>query len=130
LSTSAYSAIFLGVVADDPFGQALQDLDRVLDLNLERIASIKRRIAEIQRQHADGLSYTEIVETAKPPLLVQLISESKETLNGSGARVRRTEALSLHNEGMTMEKIAERFGVTRQRISALLREARRDPSDS
>lgn len=117
------------MVPVDPFGRALQNLDRVLDLNLDRIASIKRRIAEIQRQHSDGMSYTEIVEVAKPPLLVQLISESKEMLNGSGARARRTEALSLHNEGMTMERIAERFGVTRQRVSALLREARRDPSD-
>ena len=118
------------MATDDPFGRSLQDLDRVLDLNLERITLIKRRIAVIQRQHADGMSYTEIVEAAKPPLLVQLISESRETLNGSGARARRTEAVALHNEGMTMERIAERFGVTRQRISALLREARRDPSDS
>ena len=114
----------------DPFGRALQDLDRVLDLNLDRIASIKRRIAEIQRQHSDGLSYTEIVEAAKPPLLVQLITESRQTLDGSGARFRRTQALSLHNEGMTMERIAEKFGVTRQRVSQLLREARRDPSDT
>ena len=116
------------MIPDDPFGWALRDLDRVLDLNLDRLASIKRRIAEIQGQHEDGMSYTEIVEAAKQPLLVQLISESKETLDGSGARVRRTEALALHNEGMTMERIAERFGVTRQRVSALLREARRDPS--
>jgi hypothetical protein len=102
----------------------------VLDLNLDRITLIKRRIAEIQQQHADRMSYTEIVDAAEPPVLVQLISESKEMLNGSGARARRTEALALHNEGMTMERIAERFGVTRQRVSALLREARRDPSDS
>ncbi len=78
-----------------------------------RIALVKRRIADIQRQRADGRASTEIVEAAKPPLLVQLISESKEDADGSGARVRRTEALALHNEGMTMERIAERFGVTR-----------------
>ena len=117
------------MAADDPFGRALKDLDHVLDLNLERVAQIKRRIAEIQRQHSDGLSYTEIVETAQSPLLVQLITESRQTLDGCGARVRRSEALALHNEGMTMEQIAKRFGVTRQRVSALLREARRDPSD-
>ena len=46
------------VTADDPFGKALQDLDGVLDVNLERIAQIKRRIAEIQRGRSDGLSYT------------------------------------------------------------------------
>ena len=130
MSIPVNPAIFLGVVADDPFGQALQDLDRVLDVNLERLGLIKRRIAEIQRQRSDGLSYTEIVEAAPPPLLVQLVTESKQTLDGLGARVRRAEALVLHQEGMTMEGIAERFGVTRQRVSALLREARRDPSDS
>jgi predicted transcriptional regulator len=112
------------MVADDPFGQALVDLNRVLDVNLERLGLIKRRIAEIQRQHSDGLSYTETVETAPSPLLVQLVTESKQTLDGFGARVRRAEALALHKEGMTMEAIAQRFGVTRQRISALLREAR------
>ena len=114
----------------DPFGRALQDLESVLDVNLERLAQIKRRIVEIQRGRSDGLSYTEIVEAARSPLLVQLITESTQTLDGYGARVRRAEALALHEEGMTMEEIAERFGVTRQRVSALLREARRDQKDS
>ena len=118
------------MVPDDPFGRALRDLDGVLDVNFERLELIRRRIAEIQEQHSDGLSYTEIVEAARAPLLVQLITESTETLDGFGARVRRAEALALHNEGMTMEEIAERFGVTRQRVSALLREARRDSPDS
>jgi len=130
LSTSVNPAIFLGVAADDPFGKALVDLDRVLDVNAEHLALIKRRIAEILRQHSEGLSYTEIVEAAPPPLLVQLVTESTKMLDGFGARVRRAEALVLHQEGMTMEEIAERFGVTRQRVSALLREARRDPPDT
>jgi len=120
----------LGVPAEDPFGRALQDLDRILEVNVERIALIKQRIAEIQRQHGDGLSYTEIVEAARSPLLVQLITESKQTLDGYGARVRRAEALALHEEGMTMARIAQRFGVTRQRVSALLREARRDSANT
>jgi hypothetical protein len=121
---------FLRVAANDAVARALRDLDRILDINLERIASIKKRIAEIQRQRSDGLSYTEIVEAAQGPLLVQAITESKQTLDGFGARVRRAEALALHNEGMTMEDIAVRFGVTRQRVSALLREARRDSAST
>lgn len=126
LLTPVDPVIFFDVAADDPFGRALRDFDRVLDVNLQSIALIRRRIAEIQRQRGDGLSYTEIVESARTPLLVQLITESKQTLDGFGARVRQAEALALHKEGMTMEAIAERFGVTRQRVSALLREARRD----
>ena len=118
------------MAADDPFGRALRDFDRVLDVNLRSIGLIRRRINEIQQQRADGLSYTEIVESARTPLLVQLITESKQTLDGFGARVRQAEALALHKEGMTMEAIAERFGVTRQRVSALLREARRESPDT
>jgi DNA-directed RNA polymerase sigma subunit (sigma70/sigma32) len=110
----------------DPLQRPLRELDRALELNLERVDLIRQRIAEIQRQRSEGLSYTEIVEAAQTPLLVQLITEGKQTLDGYGARVRRAEALALHEEGMTMEEIAERFGVTRQRVSALLREARRD----
>ena len=117
------------MAADDSLGKALLDLDGILDVNLEHIAQIKRRIAEIQRGRSDGLSYTEIVEAARSPLLVQLITESTQTLDGFGARVRRAEALALHEEGMTMEEIAERFGVTRQRVSALLKEARREHKD-
>jgi DNA-directed RNA polymerase specialized sigma24 family protein len=124
------AGIFLAVATEDQFGGALRELDRILVLTHDRLYLIKRRIAEIQDQHSDGLSYTEIVEAARPPLLVQLVTETKEALDGCGARVRRTEALVLHEQGMTMERIAERFGVTRQRVSALLKEARQELSDT
>jgi DNA-directed RNA polymerase specialized sigma24 family protein len=87
------------------------------------MAQIKRRISEIRRQHSGGRSYKEIVEATKGDLSVQLITEATQALDEVGARVRRTEAVALYGEGMTMEKIAEKFGVTRQRVSALLRDA-------
>ena len=71
----------------------------VLDANLERIAQIKRRIAEIERGRSDGLSYREIVEAARSPLLVQLITESTQALDGFGARVRRAEARPCTRKG-------------------------------
>ena len=71
------------------------------------------------------------VSTVKHPtlngwrlLIVQLLTESSKALDTSGSNVRRAEAQALHAEGMTMEHIAERFGVTRQRVSTLLRKAR------
>ena len=98
-------------------------MERVLDANARRMALIKRRIAEIRRQRSAGRSYREIVEATKGDLIVQLITEATQALDEFGARVRRAEALALYGEGMTMEEIAERFGVTRQRVSALLRDA-------
>ena len=111
----------------DPFEKALKDLERALDANARRMDQIKRRIAEIRRQRSAGRSYREIVETTKGDLSVRLITETTEALEEVGARVRRTEALALYREGMTMEEIAEKFGVTRQRISALLRDAEGEP---
>jgi hypothetical protein len=107
----------------DPFDKALRDLERALDANARRMAQIKRRIAEIRRQRSAGRSYREIVEAAKGDLSVQLITEATQALDEFGARVRRTEAVALYNEGMTMEEIAKKFGVTRQRVSGILRDA-------
>jgi transcriptional regulator with XRE-family HTH domain len=98
-------------------------LERTLTANAQRMAQIKRRIAEIRRQRSAGRSYREIVEATQGDLSVQLITEATQAMDEVGARVRRTEALALHRDGMTMEEIAEKFGVTRQRVSALLRDA-------
>ena len=110
------------MASGDPFDKALRDLERALDANALRMAQIKRRIAEIRSQRSAGRSYREIVEATKGDLSVQLITEATQALDEFGARVRRTEALALYNEGMTMEEIAKKFGVTRQRVSALLRD--------
>jgi len=111
----------------DSFLRALSDLDRVLEDNIARAEVMRRRIAQIERSRAAGRSYSEIVETEEAPLVVRLITESRRALDEAGARVRRAEALALHEEGMTMEQIAANFGVTRQRVSGLLRDARADP---
>jgi DNA-directed RNA polymerase specialized sigma subunit len=110
-------------MAGDAFDKALRDLERALEANARRMAKIERRIAEIRRQRSAGRSYREIVEAAEGDLSVQLITEATQALDQFGARVRRAEALALYEEGMTMEEIAEKFGVTRQRVSALLRDA-------
>ena len=106
----------------DAFLKALDDLDRALEENLEMTARMRRRIDEIRTAYADGGSLREIVPNEETPLLVQLLTRSTNLLQAYGTRVRRTEALALHHEGMTMEEIAKLFGVSRQRVSALLRE--------
>ncbi len=111
----------------DSFLRAIADLEKALDENSKRAELMKTRIAEIRRQREAGRSYRQIVDTEDAPLVVRLLTESSRALDETGARVRRTEALALHEEGMTMEQIAAKFGVSRQRVSGLLREARADP---
>ena len=104
------------------FLDALSDLDEALDVNVERAKRMKQRIREIQDAVAAGGTLKEIVPSEEAPLLVELLTQSADNLHAYGSRVRRTEARALHREGLTMEEIARLFGVTRQRVSALLRE--------
>jgi hypothetical protein len=96
-------------------------LEEGLDDERRRASLIKKRIAQIRRRRAAGASYSEIVATNDTPLIVQLLTESSSALGTWGADVRRAEARALYEEGLTMEQIAEHFGVTRQRVSTLLR---------
>ena len=96
-------------------------LDSALDDNIERAQRMKERIAELQQICNSGRPLREFVPNSHTPPLVQLLSQSVEVLHTIGAHVRRAEAKALHREGMTMDQIALLFGVSRQRVSALLR---------
>ncbi|HWD66271.1 MAG TPA: hypothetical protein VG405_13985 [Solirubrobacteraceae bacterium] len=106
------------------FLRALTELDDALDANLRRGERMKERIAYIQQAVAGGHALRDIVPKEKPPLLVELLTQSAENLAAYGSRVRRLEARALHQEGLTMEQIAGLFRVTRQRVSTLLRDSR------
>jgi hypothetical protein len=108
-------------MTDDAFLKSLTALETTLAANHERTKLIKKRITQLRRLRANGVSYAEIVATRDGPLLVQLLTESSTALDISGASVRRAEARALYAEGLTMDQIAEGFGVTRQRVSTLLR---------
>lgn len=112
------------------FVDALRALDRALDENIERAQRMKERIVELEAACATGQPISEIIPNENPPLIVELLTESTEVLHVYGSQVRRTEARVLHGEGMPMEQIARLFGVTRQRVSTLLRaEETSPPSD-
>jgi DNA-directed RNA polymerase specialized sigma24 family protein len=111
-------------MAEDAFLEALTALENALADNQRRTTLIKKRIAQLRRLRSKGASYAESVTRNDGPLIVQLLTESSTALDRSGANVRRAEARALYAEGLTMEQIAERFGVTRQRVSILLRKAR------
>lgn len=111
----------------EAFMEALQELDGALDRSLEMHTRMKRRLHELQAAHAAGRRLSDIIPGEDPPLLVQLLTETAGILHTYGNRVRRTEARALRQQGMTMDQIAKLFGVTRQRVSTLLRPVDGDP---
>lgn len=102
--------------------ESLAVLERSLQANAERSDAMRARIAHIRDQRIAGRAYSEIVSAEERPLIVELLTQSVRELDGAGVQVRRHEARALRREGMTMDRIAAIFGVSRQRVSALLRE--------
>jgi hypothetical protein len=105
----------------DEMLDALSDLVAVLEENSRRNREMIARARRIERLRQRGLPYSEIVEGQPRPLIVELLTENFDALRTAGGRLRRMEAQALHDEGLTMDRIAELFGVTRQRISRLLK---------
>lgn len=105
------------------FLEALEELERALEHTVDMSERMRTRIVYLRQQCQTGRPLHEIVRSEDRPLIVQLLTESANVLHTYGTRVRRTEARALHREGVTMEEIAVLFGVTRQRVSALLRDS-------
>lgn len=108
------------------FMEALDDLERALASTVEMAETMRERIAYLREQCGAGRPLPEVVMAEQRPLVVQLLTESASVLHTYGTRVRRTEARALHREGVTMDAIARLFGVSRQRVSALLRDSASD----
>ena len=101
---------------------ALDELDSEIADNVVRGKEIQRRVRRLRRNICDGKSLSESVRNEPVPRTVELITANIDALHGIGAQLRSTQAQALRDEGLTMSAIAELFGVTRQRVSALLRQ--------
>lgn len=101
---------------------ALVAIEAAAGENAERSLEVRRRAAELRVRLGAGEQLTELVRDEPPPRIVELLTTNMATLERAGAEFRAAQALALRAEGLTIEAIAELFGVTRQRISALLRQ--------
>jgi len=109
-------------MAQDPVLAALENVKEALAVNVEVGTLALERAERLIAEHRAGRRWSEVVPAEDKPLIVELLSANLERLSSAGSRLRRAQAKALHDEGMTMEQIAGCFGVTRQRVSALLKE--------
>lgn len=102
--------------------RALSDIEAAAQSNVERTRELQRRARRLSRRLQAGDNIVDLVTKEKPPRMVELVTSNMAALETAGAEFRAAEALALRAEGLTIEAIAELFGVTRQRISALLKQ--------
>lgn len=105
----------------DPAAEALHQLLGELDVVVRELHSARERAVELLAERRQGRSWYEIVAAEERPLIVEQITSAMSALATAGGQWRRTQAQALHAEAVSINRIAELYGVTRQRVSALLR---------
>ena len=109
-------------VPDDAALTALRDLVTALDACTVELRHARARAHRLVEQREAGRAWLDIVTAESRPLVVERISTVLAALAGAGSAWRREQARALHAEQVSINRIAALFGVTRQRISALLRD--------
>src|SRR3954451_6503764 len=97
-------------------------LDDAIEQTLVELSATRHRIERLHTERAAGREWRDISETAERPLVVETVTAALDRLSSAGSRFRRAQARELHQSGLSMDGVASLFGVTRQRVSALLRE--------
>ena len=106
----------------------LDELEAAAADNVQRGTLIQQRLHEIRDALDRGVSTRDAVAQESEPRAVELISMNMAALEDVGSKYRAGLALALREDGATIEAIGDLFGVSRQRISALLRQKAADVS--
>ena len=101
--------------------RALASLAVAVDSAQAHLQQLQLRIRTLQAERAAGRDYSQVVTAENRPLVVEQLTAVLEELAVAGAAFRRAEARVLHEDGLSQEAIGALFGVTRQRVSALLK---------
>lgn len=102
--------------------RALESLIETLDACAGELEHARTRAGALREGRRSGQSWEAIVMAEERPLVVESISTVLGSLATTGSLWRREQAAALQGEQVSINRIAALFGVTRQRISALLRE--------
>jgi hypothetical protein len=110
-------------VGEDTAVRALEQLLHEIDRCAVELQDARERAERLLAERRAGHTWLEIVSAEARPLVVERISTVLSSLSGAGSSWRRAQARALQQERVSINRIATLFGVTRQRISALLRDS-------
>jgi hypothetical protein len=111
------------VLPDENATRALRTLIAELESCTSQLDQARTRAGSLLEARESGRAWQDIVSGESRPLVVERISSVLGSLSTAGHAWRREQAAALQAEDVSINRIAALFGVTRQRISALLKEA-------
>ena len=124
----AHPSTTSGVDPGDTAVAALEHLVQEIDRCAAELQEARERAVQLLTRRRSGDSWLDIVTGEARPLVVERISTVLSTLAAAGSSWRRAQARALQAEEVSINRIAAMFGVTRQRISALLRDSSGSPA--
>jgi len=101
----------------DPLEEIADEADAVADGQRD----VARRARSMQQQRERGQSWTEILDTEDAPGLLDRLRVGSRRIAAATSRLGQLLARGLAAEGRSRRQIADRLGVSHQRISAILR---------
>jgi hypothetical protein len=107
---------------DDEALACLSDLAASSGELYQQLTQFSQHLTTTKGQHLPGTSYAQMMTLENRLAMMEQISAAIKALVREGSRFRRLEARALYAEGLTMAQLATVFGVSRQRVSALLRD--------
>ncbi len=109
---------------EDPVVAALTALSDVAASSADDLISLNENLAALRNHRDRGRSWYRIIsDVDSPNPLPSLTTIATNFAQASGA-FRRALAVGLRKEGMQVTEIAALFGVSRRRVSALIRPRR------
>jgi hypothetical protein len=98
----------------------MRDLAACLTAASEEMLVLAARAHVVAEEVAAGRALADVIGGGPQPLIIARLARLLDDVADTGAAVRRAEAAQLNAEGLTQGRIAKIFGVSRQRVSALL----------
>lgn len=115
-----------GETRGDPVVIALSMLSDVAALSADDLIGLNEDLAAIHNHRKRGWSWHRIVSDADAPNPLSVLTTIATNFARASGGFRRALAVGLRKEGMQVTEIAALFGVSRQRVSALIRPRRKE----
>jgi hypothetical protein len=110
-----------GKTGDDPVVAALVALCDVAVSSADDLISLNEDLVALRNHRVRGRSWHRIISDVDPPNPLPSLTTIATNFARASGGFRRALAVGLRNEGMQVSEIAALFGVSRQRVSALIR---------
>jgi hypothetical protein len=110
-----------GETREDPVVTALSALSDVATSSADDLMGLNEHLDEIRSRRIRGWSWHRIIADGDVPNPLSLLTHVATNFARASGAFRRALAVGLRKEGMQVTEIASLFGVSRQRVSALIR---------